>query len=123
MDPDPISIYLSLTLNIAKTHSRLTEFLTNLSQKHLDVANQAIAYCFKTKSTAIKYSSKVYRAHIYFRNPKGEDITFYRASNTAFADYKETKQSSQKYLFMLFRGLINWKATLQRLVTCLTTKA
>jgi len=24
---------------------------------------------------------------------------------------------------MLFRGLINWKATLQRLVTCLTTEA
>jgi len=24
---------------------------------------------------------------------------------------------------MLFRGLIDWKATLQQLVTCLTTKA
>jgi hypothetical protein len=58
------------------------------------MANQAITYCFKTKSTAIKYSSKAYRAYIYFRNPKGEDITFYKAFNAAFVDYKKTKQSS-----------------------------
>ena len=43
---------------------------------------------------AIKYSSKVFRVHIYFRNPKGEDITIYGASNAAFADYKETRWSS-----------------------------
>ena len=77
--------------NIAKTHLKLAEFLTNPNQKYLDTANQAIAYCLGTKSTAIKYSSKVYRAHIYFKNPKGEDITFYGASNTAFVDYKDTR--------------------------------
>ena len=93
--------------DIAKTHSKLAEFLTNPNQKHLDTANQAIAYCLGTKLTAIKYSSKAYGAHIYFKNPEGEDITFYGASNVAFVDYKDTRQSSQKYLFMLFRGLIN----------------
>ena len=40
---------------------------------------------------AIEYSSKVYRAYIYFKNPKGEDITFYGASNAAFADHKDTR--------------------------------
>ena len=50
------------------------------------MANQAIAYCLGTKLTAIKYFSKAYGAYIYFKNPKGEDITFYKASNTAFTD-------------------------------------
>ena len=79
--------------NIAKTHSKLAEFLTNPNQKHLDVANQAIAYCLGTKSTAIEYSGEAYRAHIYFKNPEGEDITFYRASNAAFTDHKDTRWS------------------------------
>ena len=70
---------------------KLAKFLINLNQKHLDVVNQAITYCLRTKLTAIKYSGEVYRAHIYFRNPKGEDVTFYRAFNAAFADYKDTK--------------------------------
>jgi len=43
---------------------------------------------------AIKYSSEVFRVYVYFRNPKGEDITFYGASNIAFTDYKETRRSS-----------------------------
>ena len=77
--------------NIAKTHSKLAKFLTNPNQKHFNTANQAIAYCLKTKSTAIKYFSKVYSTYIYFKNPKGEDITFYRAFNIAFIDHKETK--------------------------------
>ena len=77
--------------DIAKTHLKLAEFLTNPNQKHLDVANQAIAYCLGTKSTAIKYSGEAYRAYIYFKNPKGEDITFYGASNAAFIDYKDTR--------------------------------
>ena len=43
---------------------------------------------------AIKYSGEVFRAYIYFRNPKGEDVTFYRASDAAFADNKDTRWSS-----------------------------
>ena len=80
--------------NIAKTHSKLAEFLTNPNWWCLNAANQTIAYCLRTKSIAIKYSGEAFRAHVYFRNPKGEDITFYRASNVAFADHIETKQSS-----------------------------
>ena len=79
--------------DIAKTHLKLAEFLTNPNQKHLDAANQAIAYCLGTKSTAIEYFGKAFGAHVYFRNPKGEDITFYRAFNAAFTDHKETRWS------------------------------
>jgi hypothetical protein len=43
---------------------------------------------------AIEYSGEAFGAHIYFRNPEGEDITFYGASDAAFADYKETRRSS-----------------------------
>ena len=60
---------------------------------------------------------------MYFRNPEGEDVTFYGAFDAAFADHKETRRSSQGYLFMLFGGLIDWKATLQRSVTRSTTEA
>ena len=98
--------------NIAKIYLKLAEFLTNPNQKYLDVVNQAIAYCLRTKSTAIEYSGEVYRVYVYFKNPEGEDVTFYGASDAAFADYKDTRWSSQGYLFMLFGGLIDWKATL-----------
>ena len=43
---------------------------------------------------AIKYSGEAFRAHVYFRNPKGEDVTFYGASNAVFTDDRETRQSS-----------------------------
>jgi hypothetical protein len=84
-------------------------------------ANLAITYCLATKSTAIEYSGEAFGAHVYYRNPEGEDVTFYGASDAAFADDKETRRSSQGYLFMLFGGLIDWKATLQRSVTRPTT--
>ena len=80
--------------DIAKTHSKLAEFLTSPSQKHLDAASQAIAYCLRTKSTAIEYSGEAYGAHVYFRNPKEEDITFYGVSDAVFADYRDTRRSS-----------------------------
>ena len=80
--------------NITKSHSKLAKFLTNLNQKHLNAVNQAISYSLRIKSTAIKYSSEAFRAHIYYRNLEGEDVTFYGVSNIAFADDKETRQSS-----------------------------
>jgi len=80
--------------DIVKIYSKLAKFLINLNQKHLNILNQAIAYCLGTKSIAIEYSGEVFGAYVYFRNPKGEDVTFYGASDAAFADYKETKRSS-----------------------------
>ena len=58
---------------------------------YINIVNKVITYYLKIKSIAIKYSSKVFRVYIYFINPKGEDITFYRISNIVFIDYKETR--------------------------------
>jgi hypothetical protein len=80
--------------DIAKSHSKLAEFLTNLNQKHLDAANQAIEYSLGTKSIAIEYSGEAFGAHVYYRNLEGEDVTFYGASDAAFVDDKETRRSS-----------------------------
>ena len=46
----------------------------------------AIAYCLRTKLIAIKYFGEAFGAYVYFRNPKGEDVTFYGASDAAFVD-------------------------------------
>ena len=62
---------------------------------------------FRTKSTATEYCGEAFKAYICFRNLKEEIIAFYKVSNIAFIDYKNTKQSSQEYLFILFRELIN----------------
>jgi hypothetical protein len=80
--------------NITKSYSKLAEFLTNLNQKHHYIANQAISYSLRIKLTAIEYFSEAFRVHVYYRNPEGEDVTFYGASNAAFADDKETRRSS-----------------------------
>ena len=80
--------------NTAKSHSKLAEFLTNPNQKHLDAADQAISYYLGTKSTAIEYSGEAFGAYVYYRNLEGEDVTFYGASDAAFADDKETRRSS-----------------------------
>jgi hypothetical protein len=39
------------------------------------------------------------------------------------ADHKATRKSSQGHIFFMFRGPIDWKATLQRSVTKSTTEA
>ena len=47
---------------------------------------------------------------------------FIRASNTVFNNNLVTKKSIEGYLFTLFRGLINWQLTKQRLVIKLSIK-
>ena len=62
----------------------------------------AIAYCLRIKLTAIKYSSEIFRAYIYFRNSKGEDITFYKASNIVFTDYKKKLDKALKNTYLYY---------------------
>ena len=52
------------------------------------------SYYLRIKLIAIKYSSEAFRVYIYYRNLKGEDITFYKVSNMVFTDNKETRRSS-----------------------------
>ena len=54
----------------------------------------------------------------YLTTPQDyRDPIFFGASDAAFGDDVETRQSSQGYIFQLFGMTIDWKSTLQRTVT------
>ena len=99
-------------LDVAKTVSKLSEFLQNPSLHHHAAADQAIFYLYKTKSLAIEFSADTDEADI-----------FACSSDAAFADDKETRHSSEDYLFKLFDNAIEWHATKQQAVTTSSTEA
>jgi hypothetical protein len=43
--------------------------------------------------------------------------------DASYADHKATRRSSQGYIFFVFGGAIDWKATVQRYITKSTTEA
>ena len=57
---------------------------------------QAISYLYNTKHLAIEFSAKTDKANI-----------FVCASDAAFADNKESRRSSEAYLFKLFGSAID----------------
>src|SRR5947207_145675 len=81
--------------DVAKTVFKLSEFLQNPSSRHHAAADQAISYLYSTKGLAIEFSADTDKANI-----------FACSSDTAFADDKETRCSSEGYLFKLFGGVI-----------------
>lgn len=107
--------------DIAKPHSKLAEFLTNPTKEHLDAAYQCLAYLYFTKSLALHYSASQTDHQIHIAERTEPD--FYGATDASYADHKATRKSSQGYIFYLFGGPIDWKATLQRCVTKSTTEA
>jgi len=42
--------------NVAKAHSKLAEFLINLSQRHLNAAYQTVKYLYTTKDHSLYYN-------------------------------------------------------------------
>lgn len=107
--------------DISKVHSKLAEFLTNPSQQHVNAAYQTLNYLHLTKDRALHYDASISTdtAHI----EDHEEPDFYGATDASYADHKATRKSSQGYIFFLFGGPIDWKATLQRCVTKSTTEA
>jgi hypothetical protein len=102
--------------DISKAHSKLAEFLTNPTTRHLDAAYQTVDYLVATKDRALCYNASISTDLI--------DISeFYGASDASFADHRESRRSSQGYIFYLFGSPIDWKATIQRCVTKSTTEA
>lgn len=90
--------------------SKLSEHLTNPSNRHQELADRVISYLNKTKTFAIEYSAD------------NLSRVFSAASDAAFADNQDRK-SSEGYLFTLFGGPVDWKATKQKTVTTSTTEA
>ena len=107
--------------DVSKAHSKLAEFLTNPSQQHINAAYQTLSYLYSTKDRALHYDASISTdiAHIV----DNEEPDFFGATDASYADHKATRKSSQGYIFFLFGGPINWKATLQQCVTKLTTEA
>jgi hypothetical protein len=89
----------------------LAEFLVNPGQRHIDAAYQTLAYLYSTKDRALYYDASISTdtAHIIDH----EEPDFFGATDASYADHKATRKSSQGYIFFLFGGPIDWKATLQ----------
>ena len=107
--------------DVLKAHSKLAEFLTNPLQQHINAAYQTLSYLYSTKDRALYYNASISTNIAHIEDYQEPD--FYGATDTSYADHKATRKSSQGYIFFLFSGPIDWKATLQRCVTKSTTKA
>jgi len=97
--------------DVAQTHTKLARYLVNPSARHIQEANRALAYLYRTKTLAIRYS------------PEDAAPLFLCASDASFADDKITRYSSDGYIIMLFGGAIDWRASKQKTVTTSSTEA
>jgi reverse transcriptase-like protein len=98
--------------DLARTTSKLSEFLQNPSPQHHRAADQALSYLQKTRTLAIEYSAEINSQEV-----------FICASDAAFADDTATRRSTEGYLFKLFGGIIDWHSTKQKTVTTSSTEA
>lgn len=100
--------------DVAHAASKLSEFLTNPSPFHLECADRTLKYLGLTANRSIQYDAdSVGSTHRIFLG----------SSDASFADDILTRYSSQGYAFMLFGGLIDWKANKQKTVTTSSTEA
>jgi hypothetical protein len=104
--------------DVSKAHSKLAEFLINPSHMHMQAAYHVIAYLQATKQLSLYYNASEDDSAAF-----DEPSNFYGSSDASFADNRSTRKSSQGYVFFLFGGPVDWKATIQRCVTKSTTEA
>jgi hypothetical protein len=105
--------------DVARAHSVLAQHLQNPGQKHLSAVYHVWRYLYGTKHLAIRASQQIAEGSSYV----WDKSLFYGASDAAFADDGESRQSSHGYLFKLYGMPIDWKAARQRSVTKSTTEA
>lgn len=99
--------------DVAHAASKLSGYLTNPSQHHSECANRVLLYLTHTRDLSIEFNAQTI-------NPRK---IFLASSDASFANDLDTRQSSQGYVFMLFNGAIDWKASKQKMVTTSSTKA
>ena len=99
--------------DVAHCASQLSQFLTNLSQHHIDCANKAFLYLAFEKKPAIMFDGQAFNLC----------TVFLASSDASYGNDLDTRQSSQGYRFLLFNGMINWKASKQKTVTTSSTEA
>jgi hypothetical protein len=82
--------------DVARTASKLCEFLQNPSPIHQQAAEQAIVYLNTTYSKAIEFSAA-----------QESELPFVCASDAAYAGNIPSRHSTEGYLFCLFGGPID----------------
>jgi hypothetical protein len=92
----------------------LARSLTKCTYRHLDAADHLILYLYGTKDLAILFDGK--------KEETAETTAYTACSDASFADNLDRK-SSEGFIFCLFGGPIDWKATKQKTVTTSTTEA
>ena len=98
--------------DVACTANKLAESLLNLGPQHQEVVMQALVYMYTTQYYTIE-----------FRLTAESLQTFTCTSDTAFTDNIETHKSTERYLFQLFSGAVDWWSTKQKTVTTSSTEA
>ena len=99
-------------VDVAKSTQKLSEFLQNPSQQHLEGADHLLLYLNSTKSWALQFGAM---------DPDEPEL--FAASDASFADDQHDRKSSQGYIIKLFGGPIVWKANKQATVSTSTTEA
>ena len=99
--------------DLAYASQELSRHHNNPSPEHMAAADQALDY---------------FDDHRFYALEMGGDIddgipALSSASDASYADDRITRKSSMGWLFILFNGLIDWSATLQKTVTTSTTEA
>ncbi|EED21271.1 hypothetical protein TSTA_085020 [Talaromyces stipitatus ATCC 10500] len=98
--------------DVAKPVNELAKFTTNPSKDHIRQIKRVIEYLYNTRFLAIEFSP-----------PENSDSDVaICASDASFGDNAD-RTSSEAYIFSLYGGPVDWRATKQRLVTTSTTEA
>ena len=103
----------------AKAASTLAQYLANPTKRHLAAADHCIRYLLESKELSIQFGGSSSSSN-YLTSTSKE---FLGASDASFADDTNTRRSSEGWLFQLFNGPIDWKATKQQTVTKSSTDA
>jgi hypothetical protein len=106
--------------DIANSVNLLSYHLLNPSPLHREQADHIIAYLRDSKYYAIEYSGGT--GHMVIDREVSEPV-FKAASDAAYADDRKTRKSSEGFIFSLYGGPIDWRATKQKVVTTSTTEA
>ena len=85
----------------------------------MKAADHCIRYLLATKEYRITYGDSTQSAA--YLQPKPPE--FLAASDASYGDDPETRRSSEGWVFMMFGGPIDWKATKQTTVTKSSTEA
>ncbi|KAA6408840.1 MAG: hypothetical protein FRX48_07184 [Lasallia pustulata] len=107
--------------DIAKTASKLAEFLVNPVPEHEKAADHCLQYLATTKFPAIEYTA-LGDGELTAQVPNEELQIFKNTANASFANGADCR-SAEGYTFKLFGGCIDWAVQKQATVSTSTTEA